>query len=153
MSETNEQLEQRDASWDSKGLGIIAVASVLGQVFARNFTWLPYPLAIVLAYMVVLLVGYWIGRRPQESFGPFALRVVFYLLFLAVGIWAVAALLSKWIWPPLAFGGSILVFGILLYWLPPLLQTRKKRHPLWVWVIWVVVFAVIWGYLGSESLK
>lgn len=98
-------------------------------------------------------VGYWIGRPPQESFGRFALRVVSYFLLLAVGLWAVPVLLSKWIWPPLAFGGSALVFGILLYWVPPLLPTQKKQHNLWVWVIWVVVIAVIWGFLGTTSLK
>ena len=152
MAETNEQPKKTDPSWDGRTIATIAIATGLAQIITRNIDWLPFPLGLMLAYLVVLLVGYWIGRRPPVNFGRFALTVVGYLLLLTAGIWAVPELLSKLIWRQLAFGGSILAFGILAYWLPPLYPNvgQKKQPALWVWVICVTIVAVVWGYFATD---
>jgi hypothetical protein len=146
MSQEVNHLDSRNQSWDNRSLFTVFICTLIARGL-RGLGWMSYLVGLLLAYYVVLLIGFWVGRRPVLAFRQFATRITAFLLIMLAGCWAIPALLSHWIWRPAAFAVPVLAAAISVYWVPPLYPDQGKRVRFWVWLLCSIAFAVLIGWV------
>jgi len=117
----------------------------------RGFKWFPYPIGIVFVYYVAFIVGYWVGRRPATTFGRYALRLTGHLIIFVAGVWAIPQLLANMIWKPAAYAVPMLLVAVWAYWMQPLYPGVRKRGRFWVWLLFSVVLALLYGWVMKSE--
>ena len=143
MSEETRNLQGSSQYSDNRGLVTVVVVTLIAEGM-RGINC--FPVGLLLVYVIVFLISYWIGRRPPIPFGRFTLRLVSNLLIVLAGLWAIPELLNKWVWTPLAYALPALGVAIWCYWVPPLYPSQRKRARLWVWLLFSIVLAVLYGW-------
>lgn len=82
--------------------------------------------ALMLSYLLVYLVGYWIGPRPAVGYKQFSLRVLIWLSFLLAGLWAIPDFLSRWLWKPIPYAIFAFATVLLMHKLPPVYEQQNR---------------------------
>ena len=125
--------------------------SILFCVIAANvfekLGWLPYIVGFTLASAIALLIEYWIPPKPPVSFPVWGLKVITLIILILLGLWIIPIFLSRWLWPPLAYGLPTFILFASLYWMPPLYPI-KRRDALWKWILLALGFALLMSFMG-----
>jgi hypothetical protein len=79
MPQAAEPIQPDNQAFDGRLILTVILCTLIAEAL-RDMSWLPYPIGIALVYYVVLIIGYWFGRRPALTFGRFTLRLTEYLI-------------------------------------------------------------------------
>ena len=101
---------------------------------------------------VVNIVSYWLPPNPKESFIKWFVTMETLLIGFVVIVWFIPKLLREIIPIFLAYGLPALVFFMSIYFIPPL-QGNKKRSGFLKWVIGCCIFALLFGWFISITIK
>lgn len=146
MLEQEAQFEQKTSPFSGRATLNTILSVVAANVF-KDLGWLPYLVGFSLAYAVALLIEYWIPPKPPVSFLAWAGRILVYFVLILLGLWALPSLLSRWLWPPLAYGLPAFVSIVLIYWLPPIYPSKGKND-FWQWILYSLGAGLLFAILG-----
>ena len=145
MSEEPKQLPSDSQAFDNRLIFTVIICTLMAEAL-RGIKWLPYPIGLSLVYYLVFLIGYWIGRKPDLTFGRFVRRLTAYLLIFVAGLWAIPELLTRLVWRPAAYAAPVMAMSILAYWMRPLYPVQRKRGRFSIWLLCSIALAILYGW-------
>lgn len=151
MKEDSEKYQHKLRS-DSPRQIVGCLACIIFARVAEGAGWLPYIPAVLLAFAVAYLIDYWIPPKPPVSFPIWIGKVIIFVGCLFLGIWLIPALLSKLIWPPLAYAVPAFLVFLSMYWIPPLYPVKRDdsfRKTLILSAVFAVIIALVGAYTSA----
>lgn len=146
MSEQEAQFEEKTNPFSGRAILTTFVCVIAANVFKEQ-GWLPYIVGFSLAAAVALIIEYWIPPKPPVSFLAWSVKIFVYFVLITLGLWAIPTFLSRWIWPPLAYGLPTFVLFLSTHWLPSLYPS-KGREALWKWILFSLGFGLLYAVVG-----
>jgi hypothetical protein len=139
----SEDSQEKSKPRSGSSLLIIFIASGVATIFEKGHL-LPY----VVTYIFVFFMGQLIIDKtpPPARFLVWFGRIVAVLALALTGVWIGPVLLSRLIWPPLAWGLSIFLSFMLIHFIPPV-SAQQRKMPLWKWAIFCAGSGLFFGVL------
>ncbi len=131
---------------------VLSAVAVLMPLFMEESRRPLFVYLCVAAYGVAMVLSYWQGARPKQSFLSWTLKVVgiclnFYVAFVTVPL-SLRGVVPEW----LAFGLPAFVATLVWYWVRPL-RPSDKTYTLWHWLLYSAWSAAGWAWAGPFFLK
>jgi hypothetical protein len=122
------------------------LCAIVANLF-NDYGCLPFIVGYTLTFAIAIVIEYWIPPKPPVTFPIWVLKILSLSVPIPLALWLIPKLLSRWIWPPLAYGLPAFILTMANYWIPPLYPI-KRDNALWKWVLFSIGFALIFGLIG-----
>lgn len=136
-------------SW--KNVLVVIFGNMAARVFSE-WSGLPPLHTFTILYCLVVISVYWDMPKPRPGFLRWTLKVVGIFLNLFIALVTVPRSLQGLLPDSLAFALPAFVSMLVFYRVSPLMQTRRTT-PFWQWLLWALVFAALWAWVGPYTAR
>ena len=123
--EFEEPYARKMKSW-SEWKTLTLLAYMITLIMLIDWGGLPLNLAFVVSFTAFHVVDYWIPPRPPGSFTVWTIKAIAHYVPILLVLFVISPLLSRWIWPSLAYAVPVFIIALSSYWLPPLYPVKKR---------------------------